>query len=68
MSKEVECLDAMIFEGEARIAELEDELLACSGDMDIERTMHILQLMYRNLNRLYAERISLTSGASLAPL
>jgi hypothetical protein len=61
MSKDADQLDAMIIEGEERIAEYEAQLREPQQDMDIARAMHILLLLYRGVNRLYAERLRAVS-------
>lgn len=58
MSTDSDQLDAMIIEGEERIAEYEAQLREPPPDIDMARAMHILLLLYRVLNRLYAERLA----------
>ncbi|WP_296200164.1 hypothetical protein [uncultured Hyphomicrobium sp.] len=58
MSTDADQLDAMIIEGEERIAEYEAQLRDAPPDIDIARATHILLLLYRGLNRLYAERLA----------
>jgi hypothetical protein len=58
MSTDADQLDAMIIEGEERIAEYEAQLREPSPDLDPARAMHILLLLYRGVNRLYAERLA----------
>lgn len=58
MSTDADQLDAMIIEGEERIAEYEAELRKPPRDLDMARAMHILLLLYRRVNGLYAERLA----------
>lgn len=58
MSMDADQLDAMIIEGEDRIAEYEAQLREPGPDMDMTRATHILLLLYRSVNQLYAERLA----------
>ena len=67
MGMDADQLDAMIIEGEERIAEYEYQLRELGPDTDPSRSMHILLLLYRGVNRLYAERLaSLTDDYRIA--
>lgn len=59
MGTDTDQMDAMIVEGEERIAEYESQLRELGPDTDAARSMHILLLLYRSVNRLYAERLAL---------
>lgn len=58
MSTDADQLDAMIIEGEERIAEYEAQLREPPPHLDMARAMHVLLLLYRGVNRLYAERLA----------
>ena len=58
-------LDAMIEEGEEMLAEFEAKLASNALDCDTPRAMHILSLMCRNLNQLYAERHALLEAPTV---
>lgn len=45
-------------EEQERIAEYESQLREPSPDPDMARAMHILLLLYRGVNRLYAEQLA----------
>ena len=52
-------LDAMIEEGEERLAAFERRLAFDETGMDMPRAMHVLGILCRKLNTLYAERHAL---------